>query len=440
MTINFEGREKQFELFQTIIASAQGLLPYKHIRSGGAIRGAKSFTNVLALLTLAKQYNDSKWACIRKDLTVLEATTIETVKKILNNSDGWQWNRSRSNYHIQHKKSGGRIFFVGANESRDKDFTDTLGLEINGAFFDQLEDVSQDYYNAVLQRLGSWHIENEPQPITLETFNPHPGWIKKEIYLAYKENRMPPNCIYFPLSPVNEPSNTQSQWEIWNSMPPDVKARMIEGDWNSFDNKNPYFYAYDEKRMLSPEPLKVLHNYEVILCFDFNINPATCVVLQIGRGAFIRVLKSYKLANCTLKELLTRIKTDFPNAVFKVTGDPAGNARNQGYNSPNETMYSIIRTELNLSHKQIDKCPINYAGENAHREIRIFINTILQNHPHVIFDKDGTEDLRSDLRIATTEEGKDKMYKTSGATEYGMHLADGFVYGLITYLNDYIKN
>jgi hypothetical protein len=141
-----------------------------------------------------------------------------------------------------------------------------------------------------------------------------------------------------------------------------------------------------------------------------------------------------------LKELLTRIKTDFPNAVFKVTGDPAGNARNQGYNSPNETMYSIIRTELNLSHKQIDKCPINYAGENAHREIRIFINTILQNHPHVIFDKDGTEDLRSDLRIATTEEGKDKMYKTSGATEYGMHLADGFVYGLITYLNDYIKN
>lgn len=440
MLIDFTNRETQFELYQTILASAQGILPYKHIRSGGAIRGAKSFTNTLGLLTIAKQYQESKWAVIRKDLTVLESTTIETFKKILGNSDGWQWNKSRSNYHLQHKKRGGRIFFIGANESRDKDFTDTLGLEINGAFFDQLEEVSFEYYQAVLQRLGSWHIEKEPQPITLETFNPHPGWIKKQIFIPYKEGRQPANCTFYPLSPVNEPSNTASQWEIWNAMPPDVKARMIEGDWNSFDNKNPYFYAYDESRMVSKEPVKVLYNYEVICSFDFNINPATCVIMQVARNAFIRVLRSFKVPNCALEELCNRIKATYPGVVFRVTGDPAGNARNQGYNSANETMYSIIRRALNLSHKQVDKCPINYAGENAHREIRIFVNSILQNHPNIIFDKDGTEELRSDLRIATTEEGKDKMYKTSGATEYGMHLADGFVYGLITYLNDYIKN
>lgn len=442
MTINFEGREKQYELYQTIIASAQGLLPYKHIRSGGAIRGAKSFTNSLALLTLAKQYENSKWAVIRKDLTVLEATTVETIKKILNNSSGWQWNRSRANYHIQHKKSGGRIFFVGANESRDKDFTDTLGLEINGAFFDQLEDISQEYYQAVLQRLGSWHIENEPQPITLETFNPHPGWIKNDIYIPYKEGRQPSNCIFFQLSPVNEPSNTESQWEIWNSMPPDVKARMIEGDWNSFDNKNPYFFAYDEGRMVSAEPLQLLRSYPVIASFDFNINPATCVIMQISPGAFLRVLKSFKINNCTLQQLCTQIMAMYPNVVFRVTGDPAGNARNQGYNSPNETMYSIIRSAMRLSYSQIDKCPINYSDSSkgdAQREIRIFVNTVLQRHPNVLFDKEGTEDLRADLRLATTEEGKDKMYKTSGNTEYGMHLADGFVYALITYLNDWMK-
>ena len=63
-----------------------------------------------------------------------------------------------------------------------------------------------------------------------------------------------------------------------------------------------------------------------------------------------------------------------------------------------------------------------------------------QNHPHILFDKLGTEDLRSDIRIATTEEGKDKMYKTSGNTEFGMHLSDCFVYLLMTYCNDFIKN
>ena len=218
------------------------------------------------------------------------------------------------------------------------------------------------------------------------------------------------------------------------------KVVDIEGDWGSEDNKNPYFYAYDEQRMLSDTPLQYLPSYELILSFDFNIDPATCVVAQIQQGAFIRVLKAYKINNCTLKELLTRIKADYPYAVFRVTGDPAGNSRNQGYNSANETMYSIIREGLNISRTQVDKPRINYAGENAQREIRIFCNSVLQNHPHILFDKVGTEDLRSDIRIATTEEGKDKMYKTSGNTEFGMHLSDCFVYLLMTYCNDFIKN
>ena len=214
----------------------------------------------------------------------------------------------------------------------------------------------------------------------------------------------------------------------------------IEGDWGSEENVNPYFYAYDESKMLSNEPLQYLPNYELLLSFDFNIDPATCVVAQIQQGAFIRVLKAYKINNCTLKELLARIKADYPFAVFRVTGDPAGNSRNQGYNSANETMYSIIREGLNISRTQVDKPRINYAGENAQREIRIFCNSVLQNHPHILFDKLGTEDLRSDIRIATTEEGKDKMYKTSGNTEFGMHLSDCFVYLLSTYCNDFIKN
>lgn len=437
MDITFENRETQFELYQTIIASAQGLLPYRFIRSGGAIRGAKSFTNSLAILTLCKMFPQSKWSVHRKDLTILESTTIETLSKIVRGQKNWHWNKSRSNYSLTYKPNDARILFVGANESRDKDFTDTLGLEINGCFFDQLEDVSIDYYNAVCQRLGSWHIENEPEPICLSTFNPHPGWIKKEIYIPYKENKLAANEIYFPLSPVNEPSNTDAQWEIWNKMPPDVKARMIEGDWNSFDNKNPFFYAYDESRHVG-ECYRI-PQYPVILAFDFNIDPATCSVWQLDPGKFVHCLKSYKINNCTIRDLCQRIKVDYPMAAFRVCGDPAGRARNQGFNSPNETMYSMIRAELNLSLTQIDMPKINYNGENYWREMRQFCNTILQNHPNIIFNQSTTEDLRSDFRIATTEEGKDKLYKTSGNTEFGMHLVDTAIYLFLTYFNDYVK-
>jgi hypothetical protein len=437
MEITFKGRPTQEKLFNTIIQSAEGILPHNVIYSGGAIRGAKSFTNSLALLTLAKMYPNSKWSVHRKDMTILESTTIETIGKIIQGQKNWHWSRKPGNYHLTYKPTESRLLFIGANESRDKGFTDTLGLEINGCFFDQLEDVSMEYRNAVRQRLGSWHILKEPRPIELATFNPHPGWIKKEIYQKYKDGTLPKNHIYFPLSPINEPSNTKSQWEIWSSMPPDVRARMIDGDWNSFDNKNPFFYAYDESKHVGT--VQRIEGYPIILAWDFNIDPATCTAWQLAPRSFVHCLKSYKIHNCTVRDLCRRIMSDFPMAVFRVTGDPSGNSRNQGYNSPNETMYSMIRNELNISMMQVDKPEINYAGENYWREMRTFCNTVLQNHPNFILNRDTTEDLRNDLRIATTEEGKDKLYKTSGNTEYGMHLVDTFVYLMLTYFNDYVK-
>lgn len=437
MEITFQNRPTQFELFQTIIGSAQGLLPYRSIYSGGAIRGAKSFTNSLALLTLCKQYPMSKWSVHRKDMTILESTTVETISKIIQGQKNWQWSKKPGNYYLTYKPTESRLLFVGANESRDKDFTDTLGLEINGCFFDQMEDVSLEYRNAVRQRLGSWHIANEPEPLELATFNPHPGWIKKEIFTKYKEGTLSPTEIYFPLSPINEPSNTKAQWEIWQTMPPDVKARMIEGNWDSFDNKNPWFYAYKAKAYLGS--IQFMPSFELVLSFDFNISPATCTVWQCAPGKFIHCLRSYKMRNTTLRQLCQQIKNDYPNSVYRVTGDPAGHARNAGYQSANETMYSIIQSELNLSFMQIDKPNINYAGENYWREIRMLINLILQNHPNIIFDTQNTNDVRQDLELATTEPGKDKLFKTSGDTEYGMHLVDTVMYFFLTYFTDWVK-
>ncbi len=439
MEFSFKERPTQFDLFQTIIGAAQGVNSYSRIHSGGAIRGGKTVTNSLAFITLAIQYPLSKWSVHRKDLTILESTTIETFSKILRGSKKWHWSKSRSNYHLTYKPNDARIFFVGANESRDKDFTDTLGLEINGAFFDQLEDVSFEYYNAVLQRVGSWHIPNEPNPVVLTTCNPHPGWIKKHIYLPFKEGTLPPDELFVPLSPTNEPSNTAQQWAVWNRMPPDVKARMIDGDWNNFENKNPWFYAFDKSKHVYKERIPFNPAFPLILSFDFNIDPATCVVAQLVPGAFIFILKSYKIPNCTISQLCQRILTDFPGAVLKVTGDPSGHNRNQGFNSPNATMYTMIREALRIGANQIDRSKISYTGENAWREIRIFVNTILQNHPKLYFCPVGAVDLIADIELATTEEGKDKMFKTAGNTEYGMHLTDGFLYLLTTYLNDYMK-
>jgi phage terminase large subunit len=211
------------------------------------------------------------------------------------------------------------------------------------------------------------------------------------------------------------------------------------GLWGVPENANPFFYAFDENKHVSNIELQYNKAYPVYLAFDFNIDPMTCVVAQLLPGTFCNIIKAYKIHNCTLKDLIMRIKSDFPQAVFRVTADPAGGARSAGYESVNTTMHSIIRRELGIGINQMDKPLLNYNRHDAWTELRIFANTILQNHPNFFICKKNCLDLIHDLKRATTEDGKDKLFKTSGNTEHGNHLTDGFMYLLTTYFNNYMK-
>lgn len=211
------------------------------------------------------------------------------------------------------------------------------------------------------------------------------------------------------------------------------------GNWGVAENKSPWLYAFDENNQVSKEPLRWSPSMPVYLAFDFNINPMTCVVAQLQPGSFIRIIKAYKVHNCTIKELCARIKADFYGAVFRVTADPAGGARSAGYESINTTMHSIIRRELGITINQMDKPMLNFNRTGAWNELRVFINAIFQNHPNVIICGTNARDLVQDIRLSQTLENTDKMYKTSGNTEYGMHLMDGLIYLLTTYLNTYVK-
>jgi len=213
----------------------------------------------------------------------------------------------------------------------------------------------------------------------------------------------------------------------------------LKGLWGIEENKSPFFYAFDENKHVSKVTLLPNKDLPLYLSFDFNIDPATCVVSQFHEGSFINILKSYKINNCTLKELLTRIKSDYPGYVYVITSDPAGGSRNAGYDSIDTTMHKIIRTNLNLGLSQLHKPMLNFTRNNAWQELRIFCNNILQNHPNINICPVNCKELIHDLTIATTIEGSDKMHKTSGNTEYGMHLTDCFMYTLATWFNKFAK-
>lgn len=212
---------------------------------------------------------------------------------------------------------------------------------------------------------------------------------------------------------------------------------LVSGEFVQEDNKTPYFFAFDKKKHLGT--VEHMPHFETIVTFDFNINPATCSVIQYSLGSFVHVLKSYRLENTTLEDLCKRLVVDYPNALFRVTGDPSGNARHASNSNVNDNLYTIIKRVLRLSGLQVDQPRFKLMGDEKWREGRILCNLVMQNHPNVIFNEGTTKELVHEIEIARPEEGKDKLYKTAGPTEYGMNLVDGWMYFCLTYLVDYIK-
>ena len=210
-------------------------------------------------------------------------------------------------------------------------------------------------------------------------------------------------------------------------------------EWGQSENKNPWFYALDSNKHYGVKDIGWNRSEVLYLAFDFNISPMTCVVAQMVPGIYCRIIKSYKIKNCTSREFCKIIKKDFPGAVLRVTADPAGNARNANYESVSTTGHAILRQYLGIGLNQMDKPMLNFNRRDAHTELRTFCNTVLQEHPNFSINPNWCADLIADIEMATTEEGSDKLYKTSGDTEFGMHLTDCFIYLLTTYLNSYLK-
>lgn len=352
--------------------------------------------------------------------------------------DEYEWNNTE--LKITHKRSGN--FAIGGSFEKP----DSIRSQPDPTDFWAEEPITREFAidrEDFLDIVGSLRNPNKVPPRFHFTFNP----IGKENFI-YEDFFHPEKKVY-----DETKANIVRSTYLDNIFCPKETIDFLEslrltnparyevdglGNWGVAENKSPWFYAFDE-RFVTREPLKWTAQLPVYLAFDFNINPMTCVVSQLVPGQFIRVIKAYKIHDCTIKELCTRIKSDFYGAVFRVTADPAGGARSAGYESVDTTMHSIIRRELGISLNQMDKPLLNFNRKDAYTELRVFCNTVLQNHPGLLIDGINAKDLIQDIKLAQTIENTDKLFKTSGNSEYGMHLTDGFIYMLTTWLNSWAK-
>lgn len=389
--IDLSKNEKQYQFFIEVMKACAGLNQYRKFGYGGAIRGGKTFVCLGTLIRLANKYEGSKWHIMRQDFPALQGTAIPSFEKIIRGSPNWKWNRDRANYFAYNKKDS-KIFFRAENLKQDPDLDFFLGLETNGVFLEQLEELSKKLWDIALSRCGSWYIDPMPPAIMLTTLNPTQKWPKEFLHEAYMKGELPPDFYYMTALPSDNPFVTEDQWNAWKTMDERYQKQYIEGDWTNFDDKdNRFAYCYDRKKHLGKTELNRKH--EVYLSFDYNHDPISCAVFQ-HYGGWIYGIEQIKLGNSNIYDLCDHIRAKYAGCMLIVTGDATGRATS-ALVKDNLNYYTVIKSKLNLGISQIKVHTIN--PELA--ENRVLINYILHN-ANLILDKDNCAGLIYDLENA----------------------------------------
>jgi hypothetical protein len=198
--MNFELTARQSTAFEAIESGA-----YRVIVFGGAIRGGKTYWLLLTLSYLALQYPRSRWVIIRRSLPDLKRTTFPSFSSILNdgiNNYVESWNRDTQ---VVTFINGSELLFMAESYDDDKDLNRFKGLEVNGAGLDEVNELQEQTFYKVQERIGSWNkAEGRPPIVCLATCNPANNWVKSIIYERFKRRA---HCLsvgrsYLPRSPT----------------------------------------------------------------------------------------------------------------------------------------------------------------------------------------------------------------------------------------------
>lgn len=259
---------------------------------GGAIRGAKSYWGCMEIITYCFQYPNSRWLMLRKSLPVIKNTLLKTFTENFLNKGWSQYVKSFHETTLLLKwNNGSEILFMSESYDDDKQLNRFKGLEINGAFIDEVNEIQESTYNKIIERTGSWfHSPGCPAKIIL-TCNPTQNWVKDRFYTPYRQGTLPTGHAYLQACIYDNPYIPADYLESLQQLPRYQYDVFVNGNWDLTLKTGGEFYKCFELDQHVAEtcynPLLPLH-----ISFDDNVNP----YLPVGVFQIISVKPATGLA------------------------------------------------------------------------------------------------------------------------------------------------
>lgn len=206
----------------------------------------------------------------------------------------------------------------------DKELNRFRGLEINGAFIDEINEIQEATFDKIIERAGSWfHSPSCPIKI-LASCNPTQGWVKKRFYEPFQSNTLPAGIAYVPAKIFDNPYIPENYFNSLKLLPRFQYEVFVEGNWDISLKVGGEFYKCFE---LDKHTGKTTYNKELPLhiSWDDNVNPyLPCGIFQIkGTEIFMVDEIAGENPNNTVKAVCNEIIRRFQghNAGMFIYGD-----------------------------------------------------------------------------------------------------------------------
>lgn len=394
--------------------------------------GGKSFVCLALCVLLCKIYPGSIWVVIRESLPTLKKTSFATFWKICPRQFVASYNQQDQ---VVTFTNGSKMMFMAEDYANDKDFDRFKGLEVNGFVLEQIEELNEGLLDVCFIRAGRHKIpgtDKQPKPLILANVNPTLMWPKEKIYDRYNAGTLPKGWYYLPAKITDNPAlfDDKEYMERLENLDTLTRQRLIDGDWTAFAVKSPFLYAFSMTQHEIPAYSPNIH-LPLVISFDFNKNPMTCVLAQSVDIRTLIVFDEIKIPDGSTPEICEKIVAKYPDFLGKIqiTGDATGHNRSPlvrgGVNH-----YKIIKQELRVKDYQI-----LVRGQNlSHVNSRVLCNSVLQNASFTI-TSNCKETIADCIYAQVDDEGQ--LIKTA---KEGRHFFDNIRYIIDCKFPDFIDN
>ena len=216
----------------------------KEILFGSGAGSGKSFLGCLWVSTMCITYPGVRYLIGRAVLTQLRLTTLRTLLETFKTMN------LEPDKHYTYNQQTNIVSFYNGSEIILKDMAstpsdpmfDSLGsLEITGAFLDEMTQISQMAYHIIKTRI---RFKLDQYNITGKLFmscNPHQGYLKREFYVPFIEERLEPIKKFVMATAMDNPNLPKQYIDTLNALPTLQRERLLLGNWNYTNDINAIF-------------------------------------------------------------------------------------------------------------------------------------------------------------------------------------------------------